>query len=158
MISLASRTPPFSTESTHPPSTVQQHILQEQQLFPEATGEFSWLLSGITLATKAIQAKVRRAGLTDILGENSEENVQGEVQQKLDVYANEALLHSLSFRESIAVLASEENDHPVVLPRENATAKYAVLFDPRDGSSSRVEMSEFRRCCMVSETQPAQCA
>ena len=136
MISLASRTPPFSTESTHPPSTVQQHILQEQQLFPEATGEFSWLLSGITLATKAIQAKVRRAGLTDILGEHGEENVQGEVQQKLDVYANEALLHSLSFRESIAVLASEENDHPVVLPRENATAKYAVLFDPLDGSSN----------------------
>ena len=127
MISLASRTPRFSTESTHPPSTVQQHILQEQQLFPEATGEFSWLHSGITLATKAIQANVHRAGLTDILGENGEENVQGEVQQKLDIYAIEALLHSLSFRESIAVLASEENDHPVVLPKRQQMPRYRHL-------------------------------
>jgi fructose-1,6-bisphosphatase I len=66
--------------------TVQQHILQDQKRFPEASGEFSWLLSGITLATKMIQAQVRRAGLTDILGSHGQTNVQGEVQQKLDVY------------------------------------------------------------------------
>ena len=47
--------------------TVQQHILQDQKRFPGASGEFSWLLSGITLATKMVQARVRRAGLTDIL-------------------------------------------------------------------------------------------
>src|SRR3954468_9923290 len=98
----------FPLFKTKPITTVQQHILQGQQRFPTASGEFSWLLSGITLATKMIQAKVSRAGLADILGTGGETNVQGEVQQKLDVYANEVLLHCLSVRESIGILASEE--------------------------------------------------
>lgn len=59
--------------------TVQQHILQQQlQHFPDAGGTFSWLLSGITLATKMIQAQVRRAGLLDIVGEAGGANVHGE--------------------------------------------------------------------------------
>ena len=95
--------------------TVQQHILQDQKRFPGASGEFSWLLSGITLATKMVQARVRRAGLTDIRGEAGDVNVQGEVQQKLDVYANEALMHCLSARASIGVLASEENEEPQIM-------------------------------------------
>ena len=116
--------------------TVQQHILQEQRRFPGATGEFSFLLSAITLATKRIQAQVRRAGLSDILEGFGAINVQGEIQQKLDVYANEALLHSLSSRDSVGVLASEENEHPILLPHLSAAAKYAVVFDPLDGSSN----------------------
>jgi fructose-1,6-bisphosphatase I len=115
--------------------TVQQHILDEQQNFPGVSGEFSWLLSGITLATKMIQAKVRRAGLTDILGSDAALNVQGEIQQKLDVYANNALLHCLGVRDSVGVLASEENEEPVAL-RASSRAKYAIVFDPLDGSSN----------------------
>ena len=61
--------------------TVQQHIMREQKRFPGASGEFSFLLSGITLATKMISAQVRRAGLNDVLGEYGEVNVQGEIQQ-----------------------------------------------------------------------------
>ena len=116
-------------------TTIQQHILQEQQRSTGATGEFSWLLSGITLAAKAIHAKVARAGLNDILGEHGQENVQGEAQQKLDVYANEVMLHSLSFRDSVGVLASEENDLPIY-NTNSESAKYAVVFDPLDGSSN----------------------
>jgi len=116
--------------------TVQQHILQEQKRFPGASGEFSWLLSGITLATKMIAARVRRAGLTDILGDVGDMNVQGEVQQKLDVYADEVLLHALSVRESIGILASEENEKPHAVHYESPRAKYAVVFDPLDGSSN----------------------
>lgn len=116
--------------------TVQQHILQEQRRFPGASGEFSFLLSAITLATKRIQAQVRRAGLTEILEDAGAVNVQGEIQQRLDVYANEALLHSLSSRESVGVLASEENELPILLPHLSAAAKYAVVFDPLDGSSN----------------------
>jgi len=119
-----------------PTTTVAQHILQEQKRFPGASGEFSWLLSGITLATKMIQARVRRAGLSDILGDHGEVNVQGEVQQKLDVYANEVLEHNLSVRESIGVLASEENEQPVLVHKGSENAKYAVVFDPLDGSSN----------------------
>lgn len=116
--------------------TVQQHILQEQKRFPGASGEFSWLLSGITMATKLIQAKVRRAGLSDILGEPGSVNVQGEVQQKLDVYSNEVLVQCLSARESIGVLASEENEEPLLVHNDSERAKYAVVFDPLDGSSN----------------------
>ena len=121
---------------TQPILTVQQHILQEQQRFPGSSGEFSWLLSGITMATKLIQAKVRRAGLIDILGEHGAINVQGESQQKLDVYANDALVHCLSQRESIGVLASEENEEPILVHRGSENARYAVVFDPLDGSSN----------------------
>src|SRR5579875_3160138 len=93
--------------------TAQQHILEQQEHFPDAGGTFSWLLSGITLATKMIEAKVRRAGLLDVLGSAGETNVQGETQQKLDVYANQALLHCLGLRDSVAILVSEENEEPV---------------------------------------------
>jgi len=127
------------TQNGHPEqfiTTVQQHILHEQRRHsPGATGAFSWLLSGITLATKMTQAKVRRAGLLDVLGEVGATNVQGERQQKLDVYANEALLHCLSVRRSVAVLASEEGEEAVTFAGRPG-AKYAIVFDPLDGSSN----------------------
>ncbi len=117
--------------------TAQQHILEQQQShYPDAGGTFSWLLSGITLATKMIEAKVRRAGLLDVLGSAGETNVQGETQQKLDVYANQALLHCLGLRESVAILVSEENEEPVTFDRARETGKYVIFFDPLDGSSN----------------------
>ena len=124
------------TAEQPPIITVQQHILQEQKRFPGSSGEFSWLLSAITMATKLIQAKVRRAGLSDILGAHGAVNVQGEVQQKLDVYSNEVLVHCLSTRESIGVLASEENEEPLLVHHGSEDASYAVVFDPLDGSSN----------------------
>ena len=109
--------------------TVQQHIVQQQEaLYPGARGTFSWLLSGITLATKMIQARIRRAGLLDVVGSAGGTNVQGEVQQKLDVYANEALLHCLGVRDAVAVLVSEENEVPVTFDRAPETGKYVVIF------------------------------
>ncbi|QGJ71463.1 Fructose-bisphosphatase class I [Planctomycetales bacterium 10988] len=120
----------------HPILTVQQHILREQQKFPGSSGEFSFLLSGITLAAKMIAAQVQRAGLTDILGTHGDINVQGEVQQKLDVYANKVLLHCLRIRESVAVLASEENEQPLTVHNGSPNARYVVVFDPLDGSSN----------------------
>lgn len=117
--------------------TAQQHIQREQTRYhPEAQGVFSWLLSAITLATKMVQAKIRQAGLLDVLGSAGEMNVQGETQQKLDVYANKALLHCLSLRDSVAMLVSEENEEPVTFDREPETGKYIVVFDPLDGSSN----------------------
>lgn len=116
--------------------TIQQHIIKEQQKFPQASGEFSFLLSGITLASKKIQTQVRRAGLNDILGEFGSDNVQGESQQKLDVYANNVMIQSLASRESVGVLASEEDEHPIVMPHKSPAAQYAVIFDPLDGSSN----------------------
>lgn len=117
--------------------TAQQYFLEQQREHsPGASGEFSWLLSGITLATKMIQAKIRRAGLVDILGAEGIVNVQGEQQQKLDVYANKALLHCLGLRDSVGVMASEENEEPILLRGRSKDAKYAIVFDPLDGSSN----------------------
>lgn len=117
-------------------TTFQQHIVKEQAQFPGATGEFSWMLSGVVLATKMIQAQVRRGALTGLLGSAGATNVQGEVQQKLDVYANDALIQCLSIRPSIGVIASEENEHPITVDHTSPKAKYAMVFDPLDGSSN----------------------
>ena len=123
-------------EALNPPAlTIQQHIVVEQQRFPEATGEFSFLLSGLTLATKKIQAQVRSAGINNILGEFGEVNVQGESQQILDVYSNRVMIESLSSRKSVGVIASEEEDEARLL-NDSPAAKYAVIFDPLDGSSN----------------------
>ena len=116
--------------------TVQQHIEREGQRNPGPSGELSWLMSGITLATKMIAARVRQAGLTDALGEYGQVNVQGEQQQKLDVYANETLLHCLSWRDTIGFVISEENEQPMAVHHGTPCAKYAVVFDPLDGSSN----------------------
>jgi len=120
-----------------PLQTVQQHILEEQRRHhPDASGEFSWLLSGITLATKIVAAQVRRAGLVGIIGVTREMNVQGEAVQKLDVIANDTLLQFLGNRGNVAIMASEENEHPVIVERDRQRGKYVVVFDPLDGSSN----------------------
>jgi len=116
--------------------TLQQHIMEQQAYHPTATGEFSWLLSGITQASKIIAAKVRRAGLQDIIGSLGKENIQGEDVQKLDVFANDCLIQSLAYRGNVGILASEENDEPVVIHDSGPQGRYAVLFDPLDGSSN----------------------
>jgi fructose-1,6-bisphosphatase I len=120
-----------------PLMTVQQHILEEQRRHhPHASGEFSWLLSGITLATKIIADQVRRAGMGDILGAAGKVNVQGEAVQKLDVLANQVLMQCLGNRGNVAVMASEENEEPIIVERDRRHGKHVVVFDPLDGSSN----------------------
>ena len=123
--------------SVGPIVSLQAHILQQQSSFPEATGTLSWILSALSISAKIIAAKVRRARLENVLGTAGAQNVQGETQQKLDVIANEVLLGTLGGRDGVAIVASEENEEPVIL-REDASAdrRYCVLFDPLDGSSN----------------------
>jgi fructose-1,6-bisphosphatase I len=117
--------------------TLQAHILQQQARHPDASGTFSWILSAISISAKMITAQVRRARLEDVLGSAGEQNVQGEQQQKLDVIANEILLRVLGGREGVAIVASEENEEPVLLRAQNdGKTRYCVLFDPLDGSSN----------------------
>jgi fructose-1,6-bisphosphatase I len=116
--------------------TVQQHIIANQRRHSEATGEFSFLLSGITIATKVLASRVRRAGLVDVFGATGHTNVQGEAVQKLDRMANDLLMHCIGYRRSVGVLASEEVEGPVELTETGRSGKYIVLFDPLDGSSN----------------------
>ena len=117
-------------------TTFQQHIMQEQARFPGEFQELQWLASGIALGTKLIQAQIRRAALVDILGSLGEINAQGEAQQKLDVFANETLIQYFSLRESVGIIASEENEHPIAIRHDSPSAQYAIVFDPLDGSSN----------------------
>ncbi|MEO8445779.1 MAG: class 1 fructose-bisphosphatase [Gammaproteobacteria bacterium] len=117
--------------------TLQGHILQQQAHHPEATGTLSWILSALSISAKMIASQVRRARLEDVLGSVGGENVQGEQQQKLDVIANEILLRTLGGRQGVAIVASEENEEPVILRNEReGERRYCVLFDPLDGSSN----------------------
>src|SRR5580700_10084760 len=116
--------------------TLQAHILAEQDRHAHA-GTLSWILPALSISAKIIADKVRRARLENVLGSVGSENIQGEVQQKLDVIANEVLLRTLGGREGVAIVASEENDEPVILrEHRQGIPRYCVLFDPLDGSSN----------------------
>jgi len=118
-------------------TTLQSHILEQQSRQPEASGTFSWILSALSISAKIIADKVRRARLENVLGSVGSENIQGEVQQKLDILANEVLLRTLGGREGVAIVASEENEEPVILRDDkDGDRRYCVLFDPLDGSSN----------------------
>jgi len=117
-------------------TTLQSHILAEEQKYPGATGDFSWILSAISLAAKTIGNKVRRARIEDVLGDHGDDNLHGERQQKLDVIANEIIMRCLGDRANIAILASEEDEEPLVLRSRDDGGRYCVLFDPLDGSSN----------------------
>ena len=113
-----------------------QFILQQEDLHPEASGEFTDLLMEIALAAKMINRLVVRAGLVDIVGETGEENVHGERVQRLDRYAHETLHRLLGSTGQLAVLASEEDEGIVPVLQGKRPGKYVINFDPLDGSSN----------------------
>jgi fructose-1,6-bisphosphatase I len=117
-------------------TSLQSHILQGEAASPGSTGDFTWILSALSLAAKAISHKVRMARIEDVLGDAGDSNVHGEAQQKLDVIANDILMTCLGNRPSVAVVASEEDDRPTLLRRGADGGKYCVIFDPLDGSSN----------------------
>lgn len=117
--------------------TLGEFIVEKQQDFPHATGELTALLSAIKLGAKIIHRDINKAGLVDIIGVSGAENIQGEVQMKLDLYANEKLKAALEARGEVAGIASEEEDDIVIFEGDRANnAKYVVLMDPLDGSSN----------------------
>lgn len=117
-------------------TSLQSHILGEEARHPDAHGDFTWILSALSLAAKSIAAKVRTARIEDVLGEHGNANVHGEAQQKLDVIANDILMTCLGNRPSVALVASEEDEEPTILRRGVEGGKYCVVFDPLDGSSN----------------------
>ena len=121
----------------HNLTSLQTFLLSEERKHPHATGNYTMVLSALSLAAKFIAARCRRARLEDVLGGMGAQNVQGEDQQKLDVIANEALVRALGSRKGVAILASEEDDDVIVLREDTSGDRpYVVLFDPLDGSSN----------------------
>lgn len=118
-------------------TTLNQFIIEQQAEFPEATGGFSRLLHHIGIAAKKVNREVNKAGLVDILGQAGSENVQGEQQQKLDVYANDTFLEELRASGECCGAASEENEDIIIFDEGLCrNARYIVCMDPLDGSSN----------------------
>lgn len=113
--------------------TLGQFIIEKQSDFPYAKGELSRLLRDIGIAAKIVNREVNKAGLMDILGEAGNVNVQGEKQQKLDVYANEQFISALRYGGECCVIVSEESEEFIPI---SAKAQYIVALDPLDGSSN----------------------
>jgi len=118
--------------------TLGEFIIENQRDFKYSSGELSKLINSIRLAAKIVNHQVNKAGLVDILGAAGDTNIQGEDQQKLDVYANDVFKSALINREIVCGIASEEEDDFVTINgKENSKSnKYVVLIDPLDGSSN----------------------
>jgi len=116
--------------------TIQRHIVEQERLFPRATGDFTGLLWDLTIAAKTISREVNKAGLADILGLTSETNVSGDAVKKLDVYANERIFKAMDHGGHLCAMASEENEDIIPIPDEFPKGKYVLMFDPLDGSSN----------------------
>lgn len=119
-------------------TTLGEFIIENQKHFKYTTGELSRLINSIRLAAKVVNHEVNKAGLVDILGNAGDKNIQGEDQQKLDVYANTIFMQTLTNREIVCGIASEEEDDYVTISGNDKsnTNKYVVLIDPLDGSSN----------------------
>jgi fructose-1,6-bisphosphatase I len=116
--------------------TLTQFIIQQQQGLPEASGTFTLLLNNIVTACKQISHRVNRGALIGVLGSAGTENVQGEVQKKLDIITHDIMVSALDWAGHLGGMASEEISDPIKIPNHYPKGKYLVVFDPLDGSSN----------------------
>ncbi|MGS2740787.1 class 1 fructose-bisphosphatase [Sinomicrobium sp. M5D2P17] len=118
--------------------TLGEFIIEKQAEFRYSSGELSKLINAIRLAAKVVNHEVNKAGLVDIIGASGDTNIQGEDQQKLDILANEKFIQTLTNREIVCGIASEEEDDFISINSkdEKHQNKYVVLIDPLDGSSN----------------------
>jgi len=118
--------------------TLGEFIIENQASFSYSSGELSSLLNAIRLAAKVVNHEVNKAGLVDLFGSSGDVNVQGEQQQKLDVFANTTFIQALKNRNIVCGIVSEEDDDFIKVDciDNNNSSKYVVLMDPLDGSSN----------------------
>ena len=123
--------------TNYQPITLNEVIIQQQSAFKYAKGELSRLLSHIAIASKIVHKKVNKAGLVDITGAAGDTNIQGEEQQKMDVFANDTFIASIKATGICGGIASEENDDIIIFDDElSMDGRYVICMDPLDGSSN----------------------
>ena len=113
-----------------------QHLVEEQRLHNSIPAELRLLIEVVARACKTISHSVGKGALGDILGSAETENIQGEVQKKLDVISNEILLEANEWGGPLAAMASEEMESIHPIPNRYPMGEYMLLFDPLDGSSN----------------------
>ena len=116
--------------------TLTQFIIEQQRQFPEVSGDFTLLLNDIVTACKKISHLVNRGDLIGVLGNADTENIQGEVQKKLDIITHDIMVDALNWTGHLAGMVSEEIEQPIKIPSQYPQGKYLMLFDPLDGSSN----------------------
>lgn len=115
-------------------TTLDRFIKREQSQYPSAQGDFSQLLRDIVLASKIVNREINRAGLSGLAGTAGSVNIQGELQQKLDLAAHIRFLRALNNGGEVAAVVSEEEDD--IIQTDHPDGKYVVALDPLDGSSN----------------------
>lgn len=117
--------------------TLNDFVIMKQKDFPFAKGELSRLLHHIGTAAKIVNKKINKAGLVDILGKAGSVNIQGESQQKLDIFADNVFIEALRASGECCGIATEENQNEIIFTDKLARqGKYIVCMDPMDGSSN----------------------
>ncbi|MFO7977981.1 MAG: class 1 fructose-bisphosphatase [Bacteroidales bacterium] len=117
--------------------TLTAFIIERQSEYPHAKGALTRLLNDIATAAKIVNREINAAGLVDILGTAGRDNVQGEAQKKLDVFANDMFISALKGGGECCAIASEENEKIITFDNGfSDLGKYVIAIDPLDGSSN----------------------
>jgi fructose-1,6-bisphosphatase I len=113
-----------------------RYLVEQQRDHGQIPAQLRLLLEVVARACKSISQAVNKGALGGVLGSAGSENVQGEVQKKLDIIANEVLIEANEWGGHLAAMASEEMDGIYVVPNRYPQGEYLLLFDPLDGSSN----------------------
>ena len=113
-----------------------QFIVEEQRAYPNSTGSLTGLMTDIVSACKKISHLVNRSGIIGLEGIADSENIQGEVQKRLDIITNDVMVDHLNWTGHLAAMASEEIEDIIEIPMQFPKGKYLITFDPLDGSSN----------------------
>ena len=113
-----------------------QYLIEQQRGEAQIPAQLRLLIEVVARACKSIAISVNKGALGDVLGTAGSENVQGEVQKKLDIIANEVLIEANEWGGHLAGMASEEMDDMHAVPLHYPQGEYLLLFDPLDGSSN----------------------
>ena len=116
--------------------TLTRYTIEQEHRHQDTTGDFSGLLNAIATAVKIIGNQVNKGALVGALGSADVENVQGEVQKRLDVISNEVMIGETEWGGHLAAMASEEMTDFYPIPTRYRRGKYLLVFDPLDGSSN----------------------
>jgi len=126
-----------SLDSHRNPLTLTRFIIQEQQRFEGARGQFALLLQSVQLACKIISNACNKAGIANLYGVDGSANASGDIVKKLDVFSNDVFINCLTYSEEVYIMCSEENEEAIIPKKSNKnTGGYAIVFDPLDGSSN----------------------
>ena len=113
-----------------------RYLVEQQRVDGHIPGDLRLLLEVVARACKRISQAVNKGDLGEVMGTADTENVQGEVQKKLDIIANEVLIEANEWGGHLAAMASEEMDSIYLVPNRYPQGEYLLMFDPLDGSSN----------------------